>query len=545
MAAASRVRGSAPALKSLAQDYYDETFERFPVEGSLAGLEEFQPRLGRATPAVHEKQLRLARKTLAALEELPVHDFEGDAELDRRAFRSHLRYEIMELGERAIWRINPQIYLDTAGNSIFSLMVRHADDLEPVADALIARLKAIPRYLDDAVENIKAPVPLWVELTGEAVPGLCALLESVPGALEEARPDESARLRRLADKASKAVRQYNSRVKRRKPGLEGAFAVGPERFQQLIYDRLGLDLTPREIVAAARALTAELEAELKKEARKFHPRKSASELVDEARAEWEPDGKDLISAYRKCTKEIRSRFKSERAVTFPRNESLEVRLVPEFMMHLIATAAYSAPGPLEKNQRGIFWVNDLSRKKSDPQEKAAEIAQHFGLELTCAHEAYPGHHLQFIRQNQHPSLIRRMAQHSIYYEGWTLWCEQMSADLNVSDNPYLKLMQLHDALWRACRIIIDCGLQTGELTHAQACRVLEHEVGFSHERARADINWYTGAPTIPMSYLLGKMELLRLKRRHVDQGGWSLRQFNDWVLGFGAIPWSWIEASGL
>jgi uncharacterized protein (DUF885 family) len=46
-----------------------------------------------------------------------------------------------------------------------------------------------------------------------------------------------------------------------------------------------------------------------------------------------------------------------------------------------------------------------------------------------------------------------------------------------------------------------------------------------------------------MSYLLGKMELLRLKAKLVDRGGWSLRQFNDWVLGFGAIPWSWIETN--
>lgn len=545
MTAAPRARGSAAALKSLARDYYDETFERFPVEGSQAGIEKFRSRLGRATPSVHEKQLRLARKTLAALEALPVHDFEGDDELDRRTFRSHLRYEIMQTGELALDRINPQIYLDTVGGAIFGLLVRHADDLEPVADALISRLKAIPRYLDEAVENIQTPVPLWVELTSEGVPGLCSLIDSVPEALESVRPRQAERIRRLARDASKAVRQYNARVKRRKTGPEGGFAVGPQRFQQLIHDRLGLDLTPREIIAAARALAARLEAELKKEARRFHPRKSAAELVDEARAQWKPDGKDLISAYRKCTKEIRSRFRAERAVTFPRNESLDVRLVPEFMMHLIPTAAYSAPGPLEKNQRGIFWVNDLSRKKTDPKQKAAEIAQHFGLELTCAHEAYPGHHLQFIRQNQHPSMIRRMAQHSIYHEGWTLWCEQMSADLEISDNPYLRMMQLHDALWRACRIIIDCGLQTGELTHARACRLLQNEVGFSRERARADVNWYTSAPTVPMSYLLGKMELMRLKRRYVDEQDWSLREFNDWVLGFGAIPWSWIETSGL
>ena len=31
----------------------------------------------------------------------------------------------------------------------------------------------------------------------------------------------------------------------------------------------------------------------------------------------------------------------------------------------------------------------------------------------------------------------------------------------------------------------------------------------------------------------------------VDEGGMTLRKFNDWVLSFGAIPWRWIEESGL
>jgi uncharacterized protein (DUF885 family) len=167
------------------------------------------------------------------------------------------------------------------------------------------------------------------------------------------------------------------------------------------------------------------------------------------------------------------------------------------------------------------------------------------MDLTAAHEAYPGHHLQFVTQFKHPSFARKMADHAIYYEGWTLWCEQMSIDLKISNNPFARLIQLHDALWRANRIVIDCGLHTGALTFEGACKRLEREVGFTPGRARVDVNWYTSAPTVPMSYLLGKMELMRLKRLRVDRGGWSLKRFNDWVLSFGAVPWSWIEASGI
>ena len=37
-------------------------------------------------------------------------------------------------------------------------------------------------------------------------------------------------------------------------------------------------------------------------------------------------------------------------------------------------------------------------------------------------------------------------------------------------------------------------------------------VGFTRARAAADANWYSAAPTVPMSYLLGRLEVERLRR---------------------------------
>jgi hypothetical protein len=48
-----------------------------------------------------------------------------------------------------------------------------------------------------------------------------------------------------------------------------------------------------------------------------------------------------------------------------------------------------------------------------------------------------------------------------------------------------------------------------------------------------------------MSYLLGRLEVERLHAHLVGREGWTLRRFNDWILSFGAIPWSWIWQSGL
>jgi uncharacterized protein (DUF885 family) len=238
-------------------------------------------------------------------------------------------------------------------------------------------------------------------------------------------------------------------------------------------------------------------------------------------------------------------FRSAKAVTFPKGESLDVRPVPDFMRHLFPTAAYSSPGAFEKRQRGVFWVNDLSVTKQSETAKKAERQQHFGLSLTCAHEAYPGHHLQFVTANRHPRKWRRLFAHAVFYEGWTLWCEQMMVDLKVDRSPWLRVQQLHDALWRAHRILVDLRLQTRRYSYEAAVRHLQKHLGFTRARAEADVNWYAGSATVPMSYWLGRLENERLRQRLMVGRGWSLQAFNDWLLSFGTVPQAWIEKYGL
>jgi uncharacterized protein (DUF885 family) len=234
-----------------------------------------------------------------------------------------------------------------------------------------------------------------------------------------------------------------------------------------------------------------------------------------------------------------------RLVTFPEGERCRVLRVPAFLRTQIPTAAYRQPGAFDRDQTGIFWVNDPEETSRNQKQRAAEVRQHFGLELTCAHEAYPGHHLQFSIQNRHSSKLRRLFAHAIFYEGWTLWAEKMCVDQGIVTLPEARLLQLHDALWRAHRIVIDCGLHNWSLSYGGACRRLQEGVAFTGARARADVNWYTAAPTVPMSYLLGRLEVERLHAHFVENEGWSVRLFNDWMLSFGAIPWSWIWKSTL
>jgi uncharacterized protein (DUF885 family) len=534
----------AQALRALGERYIESTMERFPTIGSAVGRHEFDGELELPSEKLIRAQQKLVQTTLAEVEAIPEHDLVGDDWLDRRALLAELRTEAWSY-ERETFRRNPESWVSGALGSVHHLVVRHADDLTPVADAIASRLAKLPDYLDGAAELVKRPVPLWRETAQSSVAGAPALFEAIRGPLAATGKIKPKRLETLLNAASAAFKAYGKRVSRVAAGKPRDFALGRERFEALMRERLGWDITAREALAYGRALVARIEQEMEVEAARLAPRKKPRDILDRAAADWAPARGDLLSEYVHETRRVADDFRRADIVSFPVGDELLVKPVPDFFRHQFPTAAYSSPGCYDPKQIGVFWVNDLSLTRATAKDRAAEVSQHFGVPATCAHEAYPGHHLQFCAANRHPSPVRRWFAHAVFYEGWTLWCEQMAVDYGVNQDPTARLNLLHDALWRAHRIIVDCGLHAGELDYDGAVKHLMKHVGFTRGRAEGDVNWYTAAPTVPMSYLIGKMEVMRLKRRKVDEGGWSLKRYNDWLLSFGTVPQRWIEQSGL
>jgi len=535
-----------PSLKvfaKTAENYVEQAFAHFPSYGASSGRHEFDAELERPTLTLHRAHEKLLRETLTAIEGLPEVDFQGDAWLDRRALMAELRTELWSI-ERAEFRKNPERWASGAILSVHNLVVKHADDLRPAADAILSRLRKLPTYLASSAELIDAPVPVWTRMAVQSCMGAPSLLDAMSEPLKRTKLTSAAKVDALVSKAKASFEAFSEHIQRKKPGPADGFSVGRERFEALIRERLGWDLGVREAQALGQTLVQRIEAEMATEARKLG-RGSPRAILARAAAQWTPERASLFEEYEFETHRVREAFRKANVVSLPQDERLLVKLVPEFLRHQFPTAAYTQPGCYDPDQTGIFWVNDLSLVRDKPAEKAAEIRQHYGVALTCAHEAYIGHHLQFCTANRHPSRLRRLFAHSVFYEGWTLWCEQMAIDHGVVKDPVARLNQLNDVLWRAHRIIIDCGLHTGELSYEGAVKHLMKHMGFTRGRAEGDVNWYTMSPTVPMSYLLGKLEVTRLKQRKVDEQGWPLKRFNDWALSHGTLPWRWIEQSGL
>jgi uncharacterized protein (DUF885 family) len=202
------------------------------------------------------------------------------------------------------------------------------------------------------------------------------------------------------------------------------------------------------------------------------------------------------------------------------------------------------PGPYEERQHGLYYVTPVSAQLSR-EERAEALLGHnrYGMLLTNVHEAYPGHHLQLVKANEGSSIVRKLLENTVLIEGWALYCEQLVLDEGMTSDPRVRLFQLKDQLWRACRVVIDVELHTGAMTFDEAVAMLVDIAHLERPNALGEVRRYTQSPTQPMSYLTGKHQIMALREREKARLGakFDLRGFHDRLLSYGSIPVSLIE----
>ena len=94
-----------------------------------------------------------------------------------------------------------------------------------------------------------------------------------------------------------------------------------------------------------------------------------------------------------------------------------------------------------------------------------------------------------------------------------MYSELMMREQGFDDGPAFRVIMHTDAIWRACRIILDVRLHRGEITAEEAIDFLVEQTSFERPNAAAEVQRYTYRPTYQLSYLLGRSLLLRPPRR--------------------------------
>jgi Bacterial protein of unknown function (DUF885) len=517
------------AVAPLTSDYLDLVFETFPTAATVFGRHEHDGRLEVLTAGrLDDFTRRLAELRRRVTAVTPADEEEA---ADRDALAAAISDALVTEEVERPWRRNPFEAATAVPAAILLLVARDFAPLEQrLADAA-ERLEAAPAFLDRARALLDEPCPaLWRQMAVGAAGGGAAFLAGTLGPLA-AGTRLAGRVEAAATAAAQALRDFagwlGGEHAARFPD-DAPFAVGEAAQARKLREVHCFTTTPAEFARIGEDQIAELTAALNEQAGKLGGSDWSAKL-DELKGDH-PDAAGLLPAYRRELERLESFVFHEDLATNPDAEA-RIEATPEFLRQVMGVAAYLPAGPFDTWQQGYFWVTP------PPDEAGLRDHAHAVIPAVAAHEGYPGHHLQMTSVNRIPSLTRRAVRSPVMIEGWGLYTEQLMADVGYYDDA-ARLAQLGMRLLRALRIVLDMELQSGDLTYEAAVARAVSDARLEESTARSEVARYTMTPTQPFSYLVGALELERLRAATQARLGdaFRLRRFHDRVLSYGHMP---------
>jgi uncharacterized protein (DUF885 family) len=326
------------------------------------------------------------------------------------------------------------------------------------------------------------------------------------------------------------------------PKARADFRIPPEKYA-LAFESYGIDIAPAQIAKMAHAAFTQYQSEMAPLAVQVaktngYGSNDYRSVIAELKKK-QITGAAILPFFENRLHEIEKIILAKKLVSLPNRPAI-IRLASaaETAQN---PAPHMSPPPFLHNtgQRGQFVLPlSIPSANGGAEDKYDDFTFDAVSWTLIAHEARPGHELQFDSMVEHGvSLARALyAFNSTNAEGWGLYAEYIMQPYEPVEG---QLLTLQLRLLRAARAFLDPELQSGAVTEAQAYKVLEQDVLLSHAFAKEEVERYTfNSPGQANSYFYGYTKLLSLRKETETALGdkFDQKRFHDFLLGQGLLP---------
>jgi hypothetical protein len=318
----------------------------------------------------------------------------------------------------------------------------------------------------------------------------------------------------------------------------------PPELYALNLENFGIDIPPPELATMAHKAFTEYQGEMQTIAAQIAkqrgwPNSDYRDVIQRLKQD-QLVGDSILPFYKDRLKVIEGIIVKQNLVSLPdRPARIRIGTSAESAQQ---PAPHMVPPPLLNNtgQQGEFVLplNMPAGSGSAKEEKVDDYTFDAGSWTLIAHEARPGHELQFDSMLEHGVSIARSryAFNSTNVEGWGLYAEYITKPSMPLEG---QLISLQFRLLRAIRAFSDPELQAGKVQPADVMKTLTVDGCFSVPFANQEVERYTfRMPGQANSYFYGYTKLLQLRKDTEAALGpkFNQKKFHDFILGQGLLP---------
>lgn len=551
--------GAAQTFGFVSEQYFSDVLFYFsPTNGTQAGLHEYDTQLENYSAETIQKQIAALHVYEKKIEDIPPTALDASVAADREILLNSIRSQLLSLEVIRNWEKNPDNYSSGVTNSIFVLMERPFAPPNTRLRATVEREKQIPQVFMEARKNLKNPPRIFTEIALEQIGGLVSFFQSdVPKAFAEADdPKAKADFARTNAAVIQALKDYGTWMKTDLlPRSNGDYRLGADIFaKKLAYDEM-VDVPLDRLLQVAFDDLHRNQAEFARIAKEVDSTKTPQQVLAEL-ATIHPAPDKLLDSFHSTFDALIAFIRAHHIITIPSDVQPTLEETPPFM-RATTFASMDPPGPFETRSTKAYFNVTLPEK----DWTTAHVAEHMAsfntgtIISTSVHEAYPGHYVQFLWQNQFPSKVRKLVGANSNIEGWAHYTEQMMLDEGYAAPPMnctpaqarearlIRLGQLQDALLRDARFVNSIKLHTalgepnGQWTIDQSVDFFVKEGYQSRSVGLVETKRGTADATY-LYYTLGKLEIMKLREDLKKKQGsaFNLETFHDNFMRQGFAP---------
>ena len=529
----------------LVDELLREAFRRLPVWATECGFRGVDDDLGNFSLGAFHELINFGHYAL--------HRLRSEIPLDGLSFENQIDYEVLtrklsatlELARQTRpWETDPTLYITAVIDACYGLYVGEVDSFQNCLRFMLDRMSQIPRVLKEGMKNLRNPSIEHTHTAIEITEGGFDFFRHILRTHQKELSSITSNYDELFRRVEESFHLYHRFLKRDLlPLAKRVSAVGPEIFDFMLRELNFCGITRSDLLKLGQTHLHEARRDLEQLSQRLGFGKNWRGLLLKDRKDY-PRHRNLMECYRETIDRAKQFVVDQKVVSLPRTGHLILMETPEFDRPIIPLAAYVPGAPLVDGSPGLFFVTPVKwtpfwwrLKKNLIEHNRSKV------NVTVVHESYPGHHLQYTRAREHPSRLRRLFDDDIFSEGWAMYAEELMLELGFDRDPITQLHVKRNVLWRALRVILDVELQSRNISTAQGIEMLMNQIGLDFSFAHSEIHRYLLEPTQPLSYLVGKIEILRLKRECEKRWGdqFSLRDFHDRLLGAGELPIKMLE----
>ena len=531
-------------LKRLGDEYWEYTLEVSPTQALMLGDHRYGDRHEEISRQAEDRHIARLREFADAAEAIDPEGLTPDERISREVLVFTARTEAaIDEARGAEWAVNPEIGFHT----MIPVIMPQLPILEPEhAEQLVEKVRGMARFVDELTGRLRegvasGRVPLAshatrvVESLGAVDVEAAMLSVRVPPAFDEAaaaewkdrlaavvRDEVVPALERhrtaLAEEVAPAGRSDEDAGITHLPG-------GDEAYADAIHRHTSLEMSAQQIHDTGLEQVKRLADEYRELGAEALGTSDLQEIFTRMREDPEihfSDGPSIVAA----SEVAMARAKEAMGDWFGRLPQAD------------CVVAETPSGPLafyfrpaaDGSRPGTFFVNT-----SDPTRWG-----HYEIEAMAFHEGIPGHHLQLAISQELEDVpeFRRHAFITAYAEGWGLYTERLSDEMGLYSGPLERMGMLSADSMRACRLVVDTGMHALGWSRQQAIDYMADNSPMAIGAIENEVDRYIGMPGQAVSYMMGRLEIQRLRREAEEAMGdrFDIKGFHDTVLGSGLVP---------